>query len=81
MNEQVIFNYSVIRALNTSFKCYELAVHERAKASVLPRTRGADGMISNGHVILSPTRVSHSSNLKTRPSPCTPCITAQSSRM
>ena len=80
MNELVIFNYSSIRALNSSFKCYELAVRERAKTHVLPPSRGANGMISNGHVILSPTRPSHSSNLKTCPSPCIPCITALYSR-
>ena len=39
MNELVIFNYSVIRSLNSSFKCYELAVRERAKAHVLESMR------------------------------------------
>ena len=63
MNELVIFNYSLKRALNSSLKCYELAVRERAH--VLIPSRGANDMVSNGHVILSPPPVSHSSNLKT----------------
>ena len=51
MNKLVIFNYSLIRALNSLFKCYELAVRERAKAHVLVCLRGANGMVLNGHVI------------------------------
>ena len=55
MNELVIFNYSLIRALNSLFKCYELAVRKKAKAHVLVRSRGANGMVQcmvlNGHVI------------------------------
>ena len=78
MNELVIFNYSLKRALNSSFKCYELAVREGARAYVLIRSRGANGMVSNGHVILSPAPASHSSNLKTCPSPC---IAVPSSRI
>ena len=80
MNELAL-NSSLIRALNSSFKCYELAVRERAKAQVLARSWGANGMISNGHVILSPTNDFHSYNIKTRPFPCIPCITELSSRM
>ena len=44
MNELVIFNYSLKRALNSSFKCYELAVRERAKAHMLIGSRGANGV-------------------------------------
>ena len=60
INELVILNYSLKRPLNSLFKCYELAVH-----LLIP-----NGMVSNGHVILSPTPTSHSYNLKTCPSPC-----------
>ena len=70
MNELIIFNYSLKRALNSSFKCYELVVRERAKTRVLVRSRGANGMVSNGHMILSPAPTFHSSNSKTCPSPC-----------
>ena len=76
MNELVILNNSLKRSLNSSFKCYELAVRERAH--VLIPSRGANGMVSNGRVILSPTPASHCSNLKTCPSPC---ITVPSSRI
>ena len=55
MNELVIFNDSLVRALNSSFKCYELAVCEKAKAQVLVRSRRANGMVSKDHVIPSPT--------------------------
>ena len=48
MNELVIFNYSLKRAINSSFKCFELAVRERAH--VLIPSRWANGMVSNGHV-------------------------------
>ena len=74
MNELVIFNYLLITAFNSSFKCYELPVHERAH--VLIPSRGANGMVPNGHVILSPTPASHSSNLKTCPSIHLSCIHA-----
>ena len=70
MNELVIFKYSLERALNSSFKCYELAVREGAKAHMPIRSRGANGMVSNSHVILSSAPASHSPNLKTCPSPC-----------
>ena len=63
MNKLVIFNYSLKRALNSSFKCYEFTVRERAH--VLIPSRGANGMVSKRHVILSPTPASHSSNFKT----------------
>ena len=76
MNELVIFNYSLKRALNSSFKCYELVV--RVRTHVLIPLRRANGTVSNGHVIPSPTPGSHSSNLKTSPSPC---ITVPSSRI
>ena len=75
MNELVIFNYSLKRALNSSLKYYELAVRERAH--VLIPSLEANDMVSNGHAILSPTPTSHSSNLKTRLSPC---ITVPSNR-
>ena len=55
-----------------------LAVRDRAKTLVLARSRGANGMFSNGHVILSPSPASHSSNLKTCSSAC---ITVPSSRI
>ena len=63
MNELGIFNYSFKQALNSSFKSYELAVRERAH--VLIPSRVANDMVSNGHVNLSPSPSSHSSNLKT----------------
>ena len=78
MNELVIFNYSLKRTLNSSFSYYELAVREGAKAHVLIPSRGANDIVSNGHVILSPTPAFHSSNLKTYPSPC---ITVPSSSL
>ena len=40
MNELVIFKYSLKRALNSSFKCYELAVRERAHV-LIPSQAGA----------------------------------------
>ena len=81
MNELVIMNYSLKRALNSSFKWYDLALREGAKAHVLIPSRGANGMVSNGRVILSATPASQSSNLKTCPSPCNPCITVPSGRI
>ena len=63
MNELVIFNYSLKRALNSSLKCFELSVCERAH--VLIPSRWGNDMVSNDHVILSPTPASHSSNLET----------------
>ena len=78
MNKLVIFNYSLIRALNSSFKCYELAVREGVKPHVLIHSRGANGLVSKGHVILSPALAYHSSNLKTCQSLC---ITVPSSRI
>ena len=75
MNELVTFNYSLKRALNNSFKCYELTVRETVH--VLIPSRGANGMVLKGHVILYPIPP-HSSNLKICPFPC---ITVPSSRI